>query len=335
MSGQLLEIEDLSVAFRDLHGATEVLSRASFAVAPGEIVGIVGESGSGKSVMALAIMRLLGAAGAITSGQVRFEGRDLATLDQAELLAVRGRRIGMVFQEPMTSLNPLFTVGYQLGEVLGTHLRLTGAAGRQRVVELLGEVGISAPVERAAAYPHQLSGGLRQRVMIAMAMACAPKLLIADEPTTALDVTIQAQILELMRRISRNAGTAILLITHDMGVVARMADRVLVVYAGQIVEDAPARDLFARPAHPYTRILLAAMPTPRRKSERLPVIPGALPAPDRLPPGCRFHPRCPLAIAPCRTSPPQMMELAASRRTRCIRGPELLAGIAPALEALP
>ena len=320
MSGKLLEIEELSVAFRGLRGATEVLSRASFAVEPGEIVGIVGESGSGKSVMALAIMRLLGAAGMITAGQVRFEGRDLATLREAELLAVRGRRIGMVFQEPMTSLNPLFTVGYQLGEVLGTHLGLTGAAGRARVVELLGKVGIAAPAERAAAYPHQLSGGMRQRVMIAMAMACRPKLLIADEPTTALDVTIQAQILELMRRISRSAGAAILLITHDMGVVARMADRVLVIYAGQIVEDAPARDLFARPAHPYTRLLLAAMPTPRRRSERLPVIPGALPAPDRLPSGCRFHPRCPMAIAPCRTSPPPMMELAASRRTRCIRG---------------
>ncbi|HEY4404923.1 MAG TPA: ABC transporter ATP-binding protein [Xanthobacteraceae bacterium] len=335
MGDKLLEIEELSVAFRGLRGATEVLSRASFAVEPGEIVGIVGESGSGKSVMALAILRLLGAAGMITAGHVRFEGRDLATLGEAELLAVRGRRIGMVFQEPMTSLNPLFTIGYQLGEVLGTHLGLSGAAGRARVIELLGEVGIASPAERAAAYPHQLSGGLRQRVMIAMAMACGPKLLIADEPTTALDVTIQAQILELMRRIIRIAGTAILLITHDMGVVARMADRVLVVYAGQIVEDAPARDLFARPAHPYTRLLLAAMPTPLRRSERLPVIPGALPAPDRLPPGCRFHPRCPMAIAPCRTSPPQMMEVAASRRTRCIRGPELLAGIAPALEAVP
>jgi oligopeptide/dipeptide ABC transporter ATP-binding protein len=335
MSAKLLEIEGLSVAFRGLHGATEVLSRASFAVAPGEIVGIVGESGSGKSVMALAIMRLLGAAGAITSGHVRFEGRDLATLDQAELLAVRGRRIGMVFQEPMTSLNPLFTVGYQLGEVLGTHLGLAGAAARARVVELLGEVGISAPTERAAAYPHQLSGGLRQRVMIAMAMACGPKLLIADEPTTALDVTIQAQILELMRRISRNVGTAILLITHDMGVVARMADRVLVVYAGQIVEDAPVRGLFARPAHPYTRLLLAAMPTPRRKSGRLPVIPGALPAPDRLPPGCRFHPRCPMAIDPCRASPPEMIELGAARRSRCIRAAELLAESAPDLEAVP
>jgi peptide/nickel transport system ATP-binding protein len=335
MSAKLLEIEGLSVAFRGMHDATEVLSRASFAVEPGEIVGIVGESGSGKSVMALAIMRLLGTAGMITAGHIRFEGRDLATLTEAELLTVRGRRIGMVFQEPMTSLNPLFTVGYQLGEVLGKHLGLIGATGRQRVVELLGEVGIASPAERAAAYPHQLSGGLRQRVMIAMAMACSPKLLIADEPTTALDVTIQAQILELMRRISSNAGTAILLITHDMGVVARMADRVLVVYAGQIVEDAPARAIFAQPAHPYTRLLLAAMPTLRHKTKRLPVIPGTLPAPNRLPQGCRFHPRCPMAIEPCRTSPPDMMELGASRRTRCIRGPELLAESSLGLEPVP
>jgi peptide/nickel transport system ATP-binding protein len=335
MSEKLLEIDGLSVAFRDQHGATQVLSDAGFAVEPGEIVGIVGESGSGKSVMALAIMRLLGSAGVITAGHIRFEGRDLVGLREAELRQIRGRRIGMVFQEPMTSLNPLFTIGYQLGEVLATHLGLTGAAGRARVIELLGEVGISAPRERAAAFPYQLSGGLRQRVMIAMATACSPKLLIADEPTTALDVTIQAQILELMRRISRDAGTAILLITHDMGVVAGMADRVLVVYAGQIVEDAPVRDLFARPAHPYTRLLLAAMPTPRHKSQRLPVIPGTLPAPSRLPPGCRFHPRCPMAIAPCRVSPPDLIALGASRRTRCIRGPELLAEHPPGLESVP
>jgi peptide/nickel transport system ATP-binding protein len=335
MSAQLLELEELSVAFRGLRGATEVLSRASFAIEPGEIVGVVGESGSGKSVMALAIMRLLGSTGMITAGHVRFEGRDLAALSEAELLSVRGRSIGMVFQEPMTSLTPLLTVGYQLGEVLSTHLGLTGAAAERRVVELLDEVGIASSAERASAYPHQLSGGLRQRVMIAMAMACRPKLLIADEPTTALDVTIQAQILELMRRISRDAGSAILLITHDMGVVARMAGRVLVVYAGQIIEDAPARGLFARPAHPYTRLLLAAMPTPRHKTGRLPVIPGTLPAPNRLPQGCRFHPRCPMAIDACRASPPEMIELGADRRTRCIRGPELLAESSRGLESVP
>ena len=335
MDANLLEVESLSVAFRGLQGATEVLSRASFTVAPGEIVGVVGESGSGKSVMALSIMRLLGANGMITNGQIRFEGRDLAALSEAEMLAIRGRRIGMIFQEPMTSLNPIFTVGYQLREVLARHLDLTGAAARKRAIELLAEVGIAAPAERAQAYPHQLSGGLRQRVMIAMAMACQPKLLIADEPTTALDVTIQAQILELMRRIRTSAGTSILLITHDMGVIARMADRVLVVYAGEIVEDAPVRALFAKPAHPYTRLLLAAMPSPQHKSARLPVIAGTLPAPSRLPDGCRFHPRCPMAIAPCRAAPPAMSALDAGRHSRCLRARELLADAGASLEQVP
>jgi peptide/nickel transport system ATP-binding protein len=332
MAANLLEVEALSVAFRGLRGPTEVLSHASFAVAPGEIVGVVGESGSGKSVMALSIMRLLGANGVITYGRIRFEGRDLATLSEAEMLSIRGRRIGMIFQEPMTSLNPILTVGYQLREVLARHLNLTGAAARKRAIELLAEVGIAAPAERAQAYPHQLSGGLRQRVMIAMAMACQPKLLIADEPTTALDVTIQAQILQLMRRIRSSAGTSILLITHDMGVIARMADRVLVVYAGEIVEDAPLRALFAKPAHPYTRLLLAAMPSPRHKSERLPVIAGTLPAPSRLPDGCRFHPRCPMAIAPCRAAPPAMNALDAGRHSRCLRARELLADAGASLE---
>jgi peptide/nickel transport system ATP-binding protein len=335
MAGNLLEVEALSIAFRGLRGATEVLSRASFAVAPGEIVGVVGESGSGKSVMALAIMRLLGDNGVINNGQIRFEGRDLATLSEQELLAIRGRRIGMVFQEPMTSLNPIFTIGYQLREVLARHLNLTGAAARKRAIELLAEVGIASPAERAAAYPHQLSGGMRQRVMIAMAMACRPKLLIADEPTTALDVTIQAQILELMRRIRASAGTSILLITHDMGVIARMADRVLVVYAGEIVEDAPVRPLFASPAHPYTRLLLAAMPSPTRKTEQLPVIAGTLPAPSRLPEGCRFHPRCPVAMASCRAAPPAMSALDSGRSSRCIRARELLADTGASLEQVP
>jgi peptide/nickel transport system ATP-binding protein len=335
MAGNLLEVEALSIAFRGLRGATEVLSRASFAVAPGEIVGVVGESGSGKSVMALAIMRLLGDNGVINNGQIRFEGRDLATLSEQELLAIRGRRIGMVFQEPMTSLNPIFTIGYQLREVLARHLNLTGAAARERAIELLAEVGIASPAERAAAYPHQLSGGMRQRVMIAMAMACRPKLLIADEPTTALDVTIQAQILELMRRIRASAGTSILLITHDMGVIARMADRVLVVYAGEIVEDAPVRPLFASPAHPYTRLLLAAMPSPTRKTEQLPVIAGTLPAPSRLPEGCRFHPRCPVAMASCRAAPPAMSALDSGRSSRCIRARELLTDTGASLEQVP
>jgi oligopeptide/dipeptide ABC transporter ATP-binding protein len=315
----------VSVAFRSERHDTEVLSRASFAMAPGEIVGVVGESGSGKSVMALAIMRLLGAQGRVSAGSIRFDGQEITTLPEAAMLAIRGRRIGMVFQEPMTSLNPLFTVGYQIAEVLAIHLGLKGTAAEQRVAALLAAVGMPSPVERAKAYPHQLSGGMRQRVMLAMAMACGPELLIADEPTTALDVTIQAQILDLLLRLKRDSGTAILLITHDMGVIARMAERVLVVYAGEIVEDAPARDLFNRPGHPYTRLLLEAMPTPRHKLPRLPVIAGALPAPNALPRGCRFHPRCPDVIQRCRDEAPPALALGAGRLARCWRAEELLA----------
>jgi peptide/nickel transport system ATP-binding protein len=324
MAAPLLALQDVSVAFRSDRRETEVLSRASFAMAPGEIVGVVGESGSGKSVMALAIMRLLGAQGRVTSGSIRFDGEEITTLPEAAMLRIRGRKIGMVFQEPMTSLNPLFTVGYQIAEVLAIHLGLTGAAAERRIIELLAAVGIPSPAERAGAYPHELSGGMRQRVMLAMAMACGPKLLIADEPTTALDVTIQAQILELMLRLKRDSGTAILLITHDMGVIARMAERVLVVYAGQIVEDAPAREIFARPAHPYTRLLLEAMPTPRHKQDRLPVIAGSLPAPNDLPGGCRFHPRCPDVIGRCRSEAPLPLPVGAERLARCWRAEELL-----------
>ncbi|HYB11146.1 MAG TPA: ABC transporter ATP-binding protein [Alphaproteobacteria bacterium] len=334
MGEPLLELRDLCVAYRNEHHLIEVLNKASFAVNRGEIVGVVGESGSGKSVMALAVMRLLGAEGVITSGQIRFDGRDLAVLAEREMRAVRGHHIGMVFQEPMTSLNPLLRVGYQIGEVLAAHLGLSRTSAHRRVIELLRAVGVPSPVERAEAYPHQLSGGLRQRVMIAMAMACEPKLLIADEPTTALDVTIQAQILELMRRIRRDSGTAILLITHDMGVIARMADRVIVVYAGQIVEEAPVRALFNRRAHPYTSLLLDAVPTIRRRSAHLPVIRGSLPPPTDLPGGCRFHPRCPIAIEACRSMSPEAKDLGADRRARCFRAADMLAGTAVGLETM-
>jgi peptide/nickel transport system ATP-binding protein len=327
MAPPLLALDSVSVAFRSERRETEVLSRASFAMAPGEIVGVVGESGSGKSVMALAIMRLLGAQGRVSGGRIRFDGQEITTLPEAAMRAIRGRQIGMVFQEPMTSLNPLFTIGYQIAEVLAIHLGLKGAAAERRVVELLAAIGIPSPAERVKAYPHQLSGGMRQRVMLAMAMACGPKLLIADEPTTALDVTIQAQILELLLRLKRDSGTAILLITHDMGVIARMAERVLVVYAGEIVEDAPVRELFARPGHPYTRLLLEAVPTPRQRLARLPVIAGALPPPSALPQGCRFHPRCPDAIQRCRDEAPAAFVLGGGRSARCWRAAELLAAM--------
>ena len=317
MSAKLLDVDELSVAFRGLRGTTEVLSRASFAVEPGEIVGVVGESGSGKSAMALAIMRLLGAAGAITGGHIRFEGRDLASLGEAELNSMRGRRIGMIFQEPMTSLNPILTVGYQLREVLARHLGLTGAAARKRAIELLSEVGIAAPVERAGAYPHQLSGGLRQRVMIAMAMACRPKLLIADEPTTALDVTIQAQILALLRDLQRRLGMGVVLITHDLGVVAETCDRVVVMYAGRKVEEASTVDLFERPLHPYTQALMASMPSLNATAQRLAEIPGLVPAPQDLGRGCAFAPRCPLAGPRCRVEQPLLETHGADHTVAC------------------
>jgi oligopeptide/dipeptide ABC transporter ATP-binding protein len=322
----LLEVRDLSVTFATPRGSVPVLDRISLTVGEGETVGLVGESGSGKSVTALSILGLLGEQGRVEAGEVRFEGRDLVPLTERQWPEIRGRRIAMVFQEPMTSLNPLLPVGFQVGEVLEAHLGLGRRAALARVVELLRDVGIPDPARRAADYPHQLSGGMRQRVMIAMAMACRPRLLIGDEPTTALDVTIQAQILALLRELGRAAGTAMLLISHDLGVVAAMADRVSVMYAGQIVEEAPARDLFARPLHPYTRLLLAVVPRIREKRARLPAIAGTISAPTALPVGCRFHPRCPDAIPRCREAAPALEAYGAGRRARCWRAAELGGG---------
>ncbi len=313
----LLEIDGLDVAFRTEAGWLPVLDDVSLSMQPGEILGVVGESGSGKSVTALAVMRLLGAQGAIRAGAIRLDGRELLGLDAEAMRQVRGRSIGMIFQEPMTSLNPLLRVGFQIAEVLDAHLGLGRAAAKARVVELLAEVGIPEPAARAEAYPHHLSGGMRQRVMIAIAMACAPRLLIADEPTTALDVTIQAQILALMRRLRAERGSSILLITHDMGVIAQMADRVAVMYAGQVVETAPLRDLLTRPAHPYAKLLLAAMPTTRRKLAGLPVIPGQMPSPGSVGRGCRFRARCPVAIGRCAEEMPVLAPLETGRAVRC------------------
>ena len=304
MRDPLLSIEDVFVAFETEAGLREVLREVTFSLEPGEIVGVVGESGSGKSVTALAVMRLLGAQGRITQGRIALEGVDLVALDREAMRKVRGGRIGMIFQEPMTSLNPLFTVGFQVAEVLQAHLGLEGAAARREVISWFERVGIPNASLRFDEYPHSLSGGMRQRVMIAMAMACRPALLIADEPTTALDVTIQAQILSLMKELRREHGTAILLITHDMGVIARMAERVVVMYAGEVVEVGTLRQVFTAPAHPYTRLLLAAMPTTRRRSDRLPVISGVMPTPGAMPPACRFEPRCPQAMPRCRERAP-------------------------------
>jgi len=318
MADPLLAIDRLSVAFETEDGPRDVLREISIAAEPGEIVGVVGESGSGKSVTALAVMRLLGQQGRITGGAIRLSGHgDLVRLDAAAMRRIRGHNVGMIFQEPMTSLNPLMTAGAQVAEVLQQHLGLNSGEARRETIDWFESVGIPSAEHRFGEYPHAMSGGMRQRVMIAMAMACRPQLLIADEPTTALDVTIQAQILALMKQLRQRHGTAILLITHDMGVIARMADRVVVMYAGEVVETGPLRGLFASPAHPYTRLLLAAMPTARVRADRLPVIPGLMPSPGAMPTGCRFHPRCPDAMAVCRDRRPAAVELAGGRSVSC------------------
>jgi oligopeptide/dipeptide ABC transporter ATP-binding protein len=305
------------VSFATPRGPVPVLDQVSLTVRDGETVGLVGESGSGKSVTALAILGLLGEQGRVDAGEIRLDGRDLVPLPEREWLKVRGRQVAMVFQEPMTSLNPLLPVGFQVAEVLEEHLGIGRAEARRRAAALFRDVGIPDAGRRIDAYPHQLSGGMRQRVMLAMAMACRPRLLIGDEPTTALDVTIQAQILALLRDLGRAAGTALLLISHDLGVVAAMASRVVVMYAGQVVEEAPARELYARPAHPYTRLLLAVVPRVHQKHARLSAIAGSIPPPTALPVGCRFHPRCPDAIALCREAAPALEPHGPDRRVRC------------------
>jgi len=299
----LLEIDDLHIAFTGRSGTVPAVRGVSLTIDRGEVVGLVGESGCGKSVTALAVLRLLPTPPAqIRAAHIAFAGQDLLALPEREMRRMRGHRIAMIFQEPMTALNPVFTIGHQIGESLQIHLGLGRAERRRRAAELLAQVGIADPERRLDDYPHQLSGGQRQRVMIAMALACDPDLLIADEPTTALDVTIQAQILALLNRLQQERGLAVLLITHDMGVVAQTADRVAVMYAGQIVEQATTVDLFAEPRHPYTHGLLASIPRPG--VERLTPIPGQLPPLTALPAGCTFADRCAWAQATCRTAPP-------------------------------
>jgi oligopeptide/dipeptide ABC transporter ATP-binding protein len=312
----LLEVEGLHVGFRTEAGPVAVLRDVSLSMQPSEILGVVGESGSGKSVMALAILRLLGEAGRVTAGRIMLEGRDLVPLAPAAMQAVRGRDIAMIFQEPMTSLNPLLAIGFQIEESLRAHLGLRGRPARARGIALLEAVGLPAAAQRYDHYPHTLSGGQRQRVMIAMAMACRPRLLIADEPTTALDVTIQAQILALMRAQRQEHGSAILLITHDLGVIAGIADRVAVMYAGEIVETGVVRDILTAPAHPYTRLLLAALPTTRRRQASLQVIPGQMPAPGADIRGCWFRPRCPCSVARCAAEAP-VLAVKGDRAVRC------------------
>ena len=299
----LLSIEDLHVAA----AGRPVIEGVSLDIAPGEMVGLVGESGCGKSVTALAVMRLLASPPMRqTGGTIRLDGRDLSALDDRAMQAVRGNDIAMIFQEPMTSLNPVFSIGDQVAEAITLHRPVPRAQALDQAADLLALVGIPAPRAALARYPHQLSGGQRQRVMIAMALACEPRLLVADEPTTALDVTVQAQILDLLDDLRRARGMAVLLITHDLGVVSQYCDRVAVMYGGRIVEQAPAADLFARPRHRYTHALLATIPAANPPGAELPAIPGSVPPPGARPPGCAFHPRCAAVLDRCRSDLPPL-----------------------------
>ena len=315
----VLHVENLQVRFRVPGGVVHAVDHVSFDLRHGETLGLVGESGSGKTMTSLALLRLLESPPAeIPAGSVIFEGRDLLRLPEREMADLRGSRLSMVFQEPMTSLNPIMTIGRQIDEPLMRHLRLSARAARARTRELLGFVGIPRPDQAAASYPHQFSGGMRQRAMIAIALACRPSVLIADEPTTALDVTIQAQILGLLDQLQREMGTAILLITHDLAVIAETAHRVAVMYAGRIVETGPVDTLFAAPLHPYTEGLLRSIPRIVRAPEaELPEIPGVVPAPGDLPVGCAFAPRCAFADAACHRNKPDLLPAGDGREVAC------------------
>jgi oligopeptide/dipeptide ABC transporter ATP-binding protein len=318
MADPLLRVHDLRTFFYTESGVARSVDGVSFEIAPGETVGLVGESGCGKSVTALSLLRLIRPPGRIESGsEISFDGKNLVTIDEKSMRAVRGARISMVFQEPMTALNPVFTVGDQIAEVVRIHGAGSKREAWDRAVTMLETVGIPAPEQRANEYPHQLSGGMRQRVVIAMALVMNPALVIADEPTTALDVTIQAQILELLADLQKQFGTSILLITHDLGVVAETVSRVIVMYGGEVVEEAPVRELFASAHHPYTEGLLSAMPQVGQERERLATIPGSVPPPTAWPTGCRFHDRCPYAWERCASEHPPLYQIGNGHVSRC------------------
>jgi oligopeptide/dipeptide ABC transporter ATP-binding protein len=313
----LLEIKDLSTHFFTRSGVIKAVSGLNLTLQRGRVLGLVGESGCGKTVTALSILGLVPYPGKIVSGSIFFEGRDLRTLSTDEMRAVRGAKISMIFQEPMTALNPVFTVGNQIAEVLTAHQDISNKQAIDQAVELLRSVGIPAPEKRVHEYPHQLSGGMRQRVMIAIAIACKPSLILADEPTTALDVTIQAHILELLERIQKEMGMAMILVTHDLGLIAERADEVAVMYAGKIVEQAGIVDLFKHPLHPYTRGLMASMPKPGQTGRvRLKTIPGSVPRLEDLPLGCKFSPRCDIKTARCEVDP-DLLEITPGHFVRC------------------
>ena len=316
----LLEVKALSTSFFTEAGEVRAVDGVSFSVEPGKLLGIVGESGSGKSACMLSIMRLLPETAKIVGGEVIFEDKDLLKLSEPEMRHVRGARIAMIFQEPMTSLNPVFTIGSQIGEAVRLHQHTNRAETRNRTIEALRMVGIADPDRRIDDYPHQLSGGMRQRVMIAMALSCNPRLLIADEPTTALDVTIQAQILDLIRELQVRLGLAVILVTHDLGIVSEYADDVTILYAARVMEQAPSAELFRNPLNPYTRGLLESIPgIDGAKHHRLQAIPGTIPSALNPPAGCRFHPRCSRAIPQCSAAEPPLERKGPDHYVACIR----------------
>jgi peptide/nickel transport system ATP-binding protein/oligopeptide transport system ATP-binding protein len=322
VTAPLLSIENLRTVFGSPAAPVPAVDGVTLSVERGRTLGIVGESGCGKSMLSLSVMRLVPPPGRTVAGRVMFDDQDLLTLPMPAMRALRGARIAMIFQEPMTSLNPVFTVGSQIMEAMRAHDRTASTAAlRARAVEALARVRIPEPARRFDEYPHQLSGGMRQRVMIAMALACAPDLLIADEPTTALDVTVQAEILDLLRALQQESGMAIILITHDLGVVAEMADEVAVMYAGRVVERAPGAAIFDDPQHPYTLGLLGSIPRIEETRDRLLAIEGAVPAPFALPEGCRFHPRCVFAAPACTAQDPALRSVAAQHVAACLRAP--------------
>jgi peptide/nickel transport system ATP-binding protein len=309
----ILDVRGLKVEFPTRRGTLTALDGVSFSIAPGEVLGVVGESGAGKSITGLAVIRLLEPPGRISAGEVHLEGRRIDRLPPDEMRKLRGRRIGMIFQDPLTSLNPLYTIGRQLEETITTHLPLSRGAARARALSLLHEVGIPAPEARYDHYPHQFSGGMRQRVVIALALAAEPKLLIADEPTTALDVSIQAQIITLLKRVAHDHGAAVMLITHDMGVIAETAQRVAVMYAGRIVEIGAVHDVIHAPKHPYTIGLMGSIPRISAERQRLVQIEGSMPRLNAIPPGCPFNPRCPKRFDRCVAERPDLIAAGASR----------------------
>ncbi len=309
----LLEVKNLRVEFPTRYGTLLALEDISFEIAPGEVLGVVGESGAGKSLTGAAIIGLLEPPGRIAAGEIRLEGRRIDNLPYEQMRAIRGRRIGAIFQDPLTSLNPLYTIGRQLIETIRTHLPLNAAQARERAIRLLQDTGIPAAEARIDQYPHQFSGGMRQRVVIALALAAEPKLIVADEPTTALDVSIQAQIIALLKRLCREHGAAVMLVTHDMGVIAETCDRVAVMYAGRIAEIGPVGDVIHRPAHPYTVGLMGSIPAMDEDRERLLQIDGAMPRLNAIPTGCAFHPRCPQVFGRCRAERPDLLDAGATR----------------------